>query len=105
MRKTRAVSLLVLLVLVFSLVPTAMAGNGSGPSNPMSPACSLSKGGKISPKALWVYTNPYKWEYPWSGGRPHVLAVWSGMYGYGQAYTGPGGYNDTCSSSHGCIDN
>lgn len=62
-------------------------------------------GGAIEPQGWWAYNNPYKWEYPFEGGRWHVLGVWSGSNGYGQEYTGPGGYDDTCSSNHGCIDN
>ncbi len=57
------------------------------------------------PQPLWwgrAYAD--HWEFPIVGGRPHVLAVWTLPYCHEQQYHGPGGYQDTCSSSHGCID-
>ncbi len=57
------------------------------------------------PQPLWwgrVYAD--HWEFPIEGLRPHVLAVWTLPYCHQQQYHGPGGYADTCSSSHGCID-
>jgi hypothetical protein len=58
-----------------------------------------------TPQPLWwarVYAD--QWEDVWSGGRPHKLAVWLLPYCHQQQYHGSGGYADTCSSSHGCID-
>ena len=59
---------------------------------------------RAEPQGFWTYTSPYTWEYPVVDGRPHVLGVGSGQQGYGQTYNGPGGFNDTCPSRHGCID-
>ena len=106
MRKVKFVSVFVLLALLLSAGPSTALAQEPPPVD--SPALTHVQGkepeGGIGPLGLWMYTNPSRWEYPFVGGRWHVLGVWSGRSGYGQAYTGPGGYSDTCSSSHGCID-
>lgn len=52
----------------------------------------------------WARIFGSHWEYPFVNYRPHVLAVWTRPRCYGQQFHGSGGYQDTCSSGHGCID-
>lgn len=52
----------------------------------------------------WARISASRWEFPWADWRPHVLAVWNAPHCHSPQYHGPGGYADTCSSSHGCID-
>lgn len=61
-------------------------------------------GDGIQPTGWWSQHLASRWETPWEGGRWHKLAVWTATQCYGQEYLGPGGYQDTCSSPHGCID-
>lgn len=58
----------------------------------------------VQPFGSWGWMYSSRWEFPWEGGRPHVLAVWTAPWCRRQQYLGPGGYQDTCSSPHGCID-
>jgi hypothetical protein len=53
----------------------------------------------------WGHVLASRWEPGWVGWDPHLLAVWTFPYCHQQEYLGPGGYQDTCSSSHGCIGN
>ncbi len=52
----------------------------------------------------WATLLGDRWEFPWEDGRWHRLTVWSFPFCHGQQYHGPGGYQDTCESHHGCID-
>jgi len=58
----------------------------------------------VQPLGSWGWTYASRWETPWVEGRWHKLAVWTHPYGRRQQYLGSGGYQDTCSSPHGCID-
>ncbi len=86
MRKLKLVSLFVLLALLLSAAPAAIAqqpANRPGPPQPQ----------------WWATTHPYRWEYVEGG---HWLAVWGGTDGYDQHYV-PGDWQ-TCFSGYGCID-
>lgn len=102
MRKVKIVSVFVLLAVLLS------AGSGMALAQEPPPASSnvaSTIARQEPPQPLsWARLGGDHWEFPWSGGRLHRLAVWSFPYCYGQQYHGPGGYQDTCSSSHGCID-
>lgn len=89
--KVKLVSMIVLLALLLSAVSSVALAQEPPPPVP-----------DVHPLAGWFTAS--RWETPWVGGRPHKLAVWTHSYCGSQQYNGPGGYGDTCSSSHGCID-
>lgn len=87
MRKAKLLSIAVLLALL------------------LGPASGMALAQKPPPQPTWwgrvIAT---RWEDAWSGGRLHKLTVWNLPFCHSQEYLGPGGYADTCSSNHGCID-
>lgn len=103
MRKSKLVLLFMLLVLLLSVGPGAVLAQEPPPvDSTVAPELSPQQS---PPQPLWwARIRANHWEFPWSDWRPHVLAVWNFPYCHDQQYHGPGGYADTCSSSHGCID-
>lgn len=97
MRKAKFFLMFLLIVLLLNAVPGVTLAQKPGP-----PQKHTADG--VQPLGSWGWMNASRWETPWEGGRPHKLAVWTAPWCRRQQYLGPGGYQDTCSSPHGCID-
>jgi hypothetical protein len=97
MRRIRLFSVFVLLALFLSVRPGVMLAQ-----EPPLPRERATDG--VQPLASFRWAGASRWENPWVGGQPHKLAVWTAPHCRLQEYRGPGGYADTCSSSHGCIN-
>jgi hypothetical protein len=90
MRKWRFVLGFIMVALVLSSAPgTTLAQEPTPPDS------------KNTLRVGWFRGSRWGWEYT---PRPHRMAIWTQSYCGNQEYLGPGGYHDTCSSSHGCID-
>lgn len=97
MSKLKLIPVLALLALALSTVPGVTLAQEPPPPQ-------VRTMGSVQPLGSWGWMYGSRWEDAWSGGRPHILAVWTAPWCRRQQYLGPGGYQDTCSSPHGCID-